>query len=185
MSLTPSKMLSLGTKASNFKLLDTISGNKLSYKELRGDKGTLVQFICNHCPYVVHVNSQLVQLANDYIPKGINFIAISSNDVENYPQDAPDLMTKVARELNYPFPYLYDKKQEVAKSYLAACTPDFFLFDQEDKLVYRGQLDESRPNNGIPLTGKDIRNAIDLLLEGKIIPEVEQHPSVGCNIKWK
>lgn len=185
MSATPSNMLSLGTKASDFKLLDTISGKEVSYKELKGVNGTLVFFICNHCPYVVHVNIQLVQLSNDYISKGIGFIAISSNDVQNYPQDAPELMTKVAQDLKYPFPYLYDKTQEIAKTYLAACTPDFFLFDKEDKLVYRGQLDDSRPNNGVPLTGKDIRKAIDLLFKGKMIPEQDQLPSIGCNIKWK
>ena len=185
MSATPSNMLSLGTKATNFKLLDTISGKELSYKKLRGNKGTLVFFICNHCPFVVHINSQLVQLAEDYIPKEINFIAISSNDVINYPQDAPNLMTKVAKKLKYPFPYLYDESQEVAKAYLAACTPDFFLFNREDQLVYRGQLDDSRPHNGIPVTGTAIRKAIDWLLKDKMIPEKEQLPSIGCNIKWK
>ena len=185
MSATPSNMLPLGTKAIQFSLLDTISGTELSYKELKGEKGTLILFICNHCPFVLHVNKQLVQLANEYIPSGINFIAISSNDVVNYPQDAPDLMAKVAKDLQYPFPYLYDETQEIAKAYLAACTPDFFLFDQDDKLVYRGQLDDSRPQNGIPVTGKDLRKAFDLMFEGKSILEKEQLPSIGCNIKWK
>lgn len=178
-------MLPLGTKAPNFTLFDTVSNQKLSFSELKGTHGTLVMFICNHCPYVIHVNEQLVQLANDYLSKGIKCIAVSSNDVANYPQDAPNLMTQVAKEKAYPFPYLYDETQDVAKAYQAACTPDFFLFDSADKLVYRGQLDDSRPGNAIPVTGKDLRMAIDLLLEGKIIPENEQLPSIGCNIKWK
>ena len=141
-------------------------------------------FICNHCPFVKHVNEALVKLANDYIPKGISFIAISSNDVVNFPEDSPEKMKQTAKELGYTFPYLYDESQEVARAYDAACTPDFFIYDKDLKLVYRGQLDNSRPSNGLPVTGKDIRNAFDLLLAGKNIP-AEQMPSIGCNIKWK
>lgn len=185
MAATPSNMLPLGTRATNFTLFDTTSGKILSFDNLKGKKGTLILFICNHCPFVLHVNKQLVQLANEYISKGINFIAISSNDVVNYPQDAPDLMAQVAKDLKYPFPYLYDETQEVAKAYLAACTPDFFLFNQDDKLVYRGQLDDSRPQNGKPVTGQDVRQAFDFLFIGKSIPEEQQKPSIGCNIKWK
>lgn len=185
MPAIPSNMLPLGIKATNFKLLDTVSNQKLTFNDVKGIKGTLVLFICNHCPYVIHINEQLVKLARDYTDLGIGFVAISSNDVLNYPQDAPDLMTKVAHDLKYPFPYLYDETQEVAKAYLAACTPDFFLFDEKEKLVYRGQLDDSRPNNGKPVTGKDMRKALDFLLKGKSIPENEQLPSIGCSIKWK
>jgi thiol-disulfide isomerase/thioredoxin len=140
-------------------------------------------FICNHCPFVKHVNAEISKLAEKYQRKGIGFVAISSNDVENYPQDAPDLMKETAEKEGYPFPYLYDKTQEIAKAYHAACTPDFYLFDTDLKLVYRGQLDDSRPGNGIPVTGSDLRNAIDALLKGgKINPN--QKPSIGCNIKW-
>ena len=141
-------------------------------------------FICNHCPFVKHVNEALVKLANDYIPKGISFIAISSNDVVNFPEDSPEKMKQTAKELGYSFPYLYDESQEVARAYDAACTPDFFIYDKNLKLVYRGQLDDSRPSNGLPVTGKDIRSAFDLLLAGKNVP-AEQMPSIGCNIKWK
>ncbi|NJB37479.1 thioredoxin family protein [Croceivirga sp. JEA036] len=184
MARTPSNMLPLGTKAPDFSLLDTLSGSVLELDQLKGEKGTVVLFICNHCPFVIHVNPILVTLANIYQEKGINFIAISSNDVENYPQDAPELMTKVAKEENYPFPYLYDETQEVAKAYDAACTPDLYLFDQNLALVYRGQLDDSRPQNGIPLTGQDLKAAMDALLSGVAITAV-QKPSLGCNIKWK
>lgn len=184
MARTPSNMLPLGTKAPNFTLLDTVSGTTLTLKELKGDIGTVILFICNHCPFVIHVNPMLVALANSYQEKGINFIAISSNDVINYPQDAPELMTKLAKEESYPFPYLYDETQEVAKAYDAACTPDIYLFNQELDLVYRGQLDDSRPQNGVPLTGKDLKAGMDALLQGKPIT-TEQKPSLGCNIKWK
>jgi peroxiredoxin len=177
-------MLALGTKAPDFKLLDTVSDKQLSLGVTKGEKGTLVMFICNHCPFVIHVNSEISKLALEYQKKGIAFIAISSNDVDNYPQDAPHLMTKVAKAEGYSFPYLYDKTQEVAKAYDAACTPDFYLFDNDLGLVYRGQLDDSRPGNGIPVTGTDLRNAMDSLLEGKPISEL-QKPSIGCNIKWR
>jgi peroxiredoxin len=184
MALTPSTMISLGTKAPEFTLPDTVSGKNLSLQNLKSEKGTLIMFICNHCPFVKHVNAELVKLASDYIPKGISFIAISSNDVSTHPDDSPDKMKQVAKELGYPFPYLYDESQNVARTYDAACTPDFFIYDKNLKLVYRGQLDDSRPSNGIPATGKDIRSALDNLLAGKEISS-EQKPSIGCNIKWK
>lgn len=184
MARTPSNMLPLGTKAPDFELLDTISDQPLCLSEIKGDKGTVVMFICNHCPFVVHVNPEITRLAGEYQQKGINFIAISSNDVENYPQDAPHLMKEKAKEEGYPFPYLYDETQKVAKAYDAACTPDFYLFDTDLKLVYRGQLDNSRPGNGLPLTGEDLRKAMDALLAGMAI-DPEQKPSLGCNIKWK
>ncbi len=185
MAATPSNMLELGTKAPNFRLLDTVSQKKIGFDEVKNKNGTLVMFICNHCPYVLHINSEIVRLANDYMKKNIGFVAISSNDVENYPQDAPELMTEQAKKIGYKFPYLYDATQEVAKAYKAACTPDFYLFDKDDKLVYRGRLDASTPKNGEELTGSDLRKAMDLMLEGKIIPDEKQKPSIGCNIKWK
>ncbi|MBA4743862.1 MAG: thioredoxin family protein [Muricauda sp.] len=183
MARTPSNMLPLGTKAPNFELLDTVSNKKRSLDELKGEKGTVVMFICNHCPFVVHVNPMIVKLAQEYQEKGIAFVAISSNDVENYPQDAPHLMTEKAKKEGYTFPYLYDETQETAKAYDAACTPDFYLFDANLSLVYRGQLDDSRPGNGIPLTGTDLKNAMDAVLDGKAVNS-EQKPSLGCNIKW-
>jgi len=184
MARTESNMLPLGTKAPDFKLLDTVDDEMKSLNELKGTAGTLIMFICNHCPFVVHVNPQLSQLAKNYIAKGINCIAISSNDVENYPQDAPHLMKKNAIDNGYIFPYLYDQTQDVAKAYDAACTPDFFLFDGDLKLVYAGQLDDSRPGNGIPVTGKDIRAAMNALVNNETI-DANQKPSMGCNIKWK
>ncbi len=184
MARTPSNMLPLGTQAPDFNLFDTVSQETLSLEQLRGENGTVIMFICNHCPFVVHVNEELVKVANDYRKKGIGFIAISSNDVVNYPQDGPEKMTVHAKENNYPFAYLYDETQEVAKAYDAACTPDLYLFDGDLKLAYRGQLDDSRPGNGMPVTGNDLRNALDCVLEGKEIDET-QKPSIGCNIKWK
>lgn len=184
MARTLSNMIPLGTIAPDFTLFDTIFGRKASLQKLKGKKGTVIFFICNHCPFVVHVNKELVKLANDYTAKGIHFIAISSNDVENYPQDSPELMRVVAKEQQYPFPYLYDETQEVAKVYDAACTPDNYVFDTNLKLVYRGQLDGSRPENGIEVTGEDIRNALDCLL-GDIENVKLQKPSIGCGIKWK
>ncbi|MBO0341700.1 thioredoxin family protein [Flagellimonas profundi] len=183
MARTPSNMLPLGTKAPDFELMDTVSGKKLALKDVKGEKGTVIMFICNHCPFVIHVNPMIVELANTYQKKGIAFVAISSNDVENYPQDAPHLMKEKAKEEHYTFPYLYDETQEVAKAYDAACTPDFYLFDTHMTLAYRGQLDDSRPGNGIPLTGDDLRNAMNAVLEGKKV-DTEQKPSLGCNIKW-
>lgn len=184
MALTPSNMLPLGTKAPDFSLIDTKDDTIKSLSELKGDTGTLVMFICNHCPFVIHVNEQLVQLANDYKSRGINCIAISSNDVVNYAQDGPEKMKQHAKDNNYPFPYLYDESQEIAKAYDAACTPDFFLFNSDLKLVYAGQLDSSRPGNGIPVTGSDLRAAMDALVNNEAIGD-DQKPSMGCNIKWK
>lgn len=183
MALTPSNMLSLGTKAPDFTLIDTISDKTVSLNEAKGANGTVIMFICNHCPFVKHVNAGIVQLANDYLSKGIGFFAISSNDVENYPADAPHLMKENAKQEGFPFPYLYDKTQEVAKAYDAACTPDYYIFDKDLMLVYRGQLDDSRPNNGIPVTGSDMRTALDALLNNEKISEI-QKPSIGCGIKW-
>ncbi len=184
MSRTPSNMLPLGTVAPEFSLKDTVTEKTVNLQALKGDKGTVIMFICNHCPFVKHVNPEIVKLAAEYEKKGIGFIAISSNDVENYPQDAPDLMKENAKQMGYTFPYLYDATQETAKAYKAACTPDFYLFDTDLELVYRGQLDDSRPGNGHPLTGRDLRSALDALLEGKEIDQ-DQKPSIGCNIKWK
>ena len=183
MALTPSTMLPLGTKAPDFELLDTVSSERFNYPDIRGKKGTVVMFICNHCPFVIHVNDEIVRLANDYRVTGFGFVAISSNDVANYPQDSPDKMHKVAEQNDYPFPYLYDPTQQVARDFDAACTPDFYVFDSADELVYRGQLDDSRPKNGIPLTGRSIREALDALLGNKEVPK-NQKPSVGCGIKW-
>ena len=184
MANTPSNMIPLGTKAKEFELLDTVSGKVLSLNDLKGEKGTVVFFICNHCPFVIHVNHELTNIANDYLKLGISFIAISSNDIVKYPQDGPELMKKTAIDFEYPFPYLYDETQEVAKSYDAACTPDTYLFDEDMKLVYRGQIDDSRPGNGKPVNGKDLRNAIDFLLNSKGVV-ASQKPSMGCGIKWK
>lgn len=184
MALTPSNMLPLGTKAPSFNLIDTKDDTYKSLDRLKGEKGTLILFICNHCPFVIHVNQELVNLANDYKEIGINCIAISSNDAVNYPQDGPKKMKEHAQKNNYPFPYLYDESQEVAKAYDAACTPDFFLFNNTLELVYAGQLDNSRPGNGIPVTGNDLRSALNDLIAGKSI-NPNQKPSMGCNIKWK
>ncbi len=184
MSNTPSNMLALGTIAPEFYLKDTNSNQSFSFSDLKGEKGTLVMFLCNHCPFVHHVIEEIIMIANDYRVQGIGIVAISSNDVQNYPQDSPELMTEFAFENKFEFLYLYDETQEVAKAYDAACTPDFFLFDNQDKLVYRGQLDDSRPANGIPLSGSDLRGAIDGVIYNRII-NPDQKPSLGCNIKWK
>ena len=184
MARTPSTMVALGTKAPDFNLPDTVPEKPISLNEAKGNVATVTMFICNHCPFVKHVNAELVRLANDYKNKGVGFIAISSNDVINRPDDSPGLMKQVAKQLKYPFPYLYDESQEIAKAYDAACTPDFFIYDKELHLVYRGQLDDSRPGNEIPVTGKDIRHALDCLVNNKSVPEF-QRPSIGCNIKWK
>lgn len=183
MALTPSTMLPLGTLAPAFTLPDTVSGKTLSLDQVKGAKGTVVMFICNHCPYVKHVNPELVRVADDYGRRGIGFVAISSNNVADYPEDSPVRMKDVARVQRYPFPYLYDESQDVARAYKAACTPDLFLFDAKLALVYRGQLDESRPGKGVP-DGKDLRGAMDALLAGKPVSG-DQKPSVGCNIKWR
>jgi peroxiredoxin len=179
-------MAPIGTVAPEFYLKDTNSTAAiyLSFADIKGEKGTLVMFICNHCPFVHHVIDEIVRIANDYRVQGIGVVAISSNDINKFPQDAPELMTEFAFENNLEFPYLYDETQEVAKAYNAACTPDFFLFDNQDKLVYRGQIDDSRPGNGIPLSGNDLRGAIDGIIYNRII-NPDQKPSLGCNIKWK
>lgn len=184
MAATESNMLPLGTKAPQFSLIEPLTGKTLTLGELRSAKGTLVMFICNHCPFVKHVNSQLVALANDYLKKGISIVAISSNDAQSYPEDAPEKMAAIAKEQGYPFPYLYDETQEVAKAYDAACTPDFYIFDGDLRLAYRGQLDSSRPSNNLPTNGEDIRNALESLLNNSPISE-HQKPSIGCSIKWK
>ncbi len=184
MARTESNMLALGTQAPNFHLIDTISGESYSLDQLKGSKGTVIMFICNHCPFVKHVNEEIVRVANDYSVTGFGFIAISSNDVEKYPQDGPKEMWNTANENNYPFPYLFDETQQVAKDYDAACTPDFYVFDADLKLVYRGQLDNSRPGNGIPVNGRDLREALDNILNNN--PQrIDQKPSIGCKIKWK
>ena len=184
MALTPSNMLPLGTRAPSFTLIDTKDGQQKSLVKLKGYTGTLIMFICNHCPFVINVNAQLVALANDYASKGITCIAISSNDVASYPQDGPDVMQQHAKANHYPCPYLYDETQDVAKAYDAACTPDFFLFNAELALAYAGQLDDSRPGNEKPVTGKNLRAAMDALVNNEAVVS-NQKPSVGCNIKWK
>ena len=184
MAATLSTMMPLGTTAPSFELLDIVSNKVLSLTELKGEKATLVMFICNHCPYVLHINDELVKISKEYQQQGVSLIAISSNDVENYPQDGPELMKIQAEKVGYTFPYLYDETQEIARAYNAACTPDLFLFDHDLACVYRGQLDGSRPHNDIPITGKDIKMALNALLSGEKISE-NQIPSIGCNIKWK
>ncbi len=183
MVLTPSTMLKLGTPAPDFDL-PGLNGKQVALSAFRGKPALLVMFICNHCPYVKHVKSELTRLTADYGSKGVGIVGINSNDAVNYPDDSPANMKKWAKESGWTFPYLYDEDQSAAKSYHAACTPDFFLFDGEQKLFYRGQLDDSRPGNAIPVTGKDLRNALDLLLSGRSAPETQQ-PSMGCNLKWK
>jgi len=184
MSLAHSQMLPLGTKAPDFSLPDTVSREMCDLKDNTGSLGTLIMFICNHCPYVKNIRQQLVTIANDYQQKGISLIAISSNDVENFPEDSPELMREEARKHGYNFPYLYDESQVVAKAYGAVCTPDFYIFDKSLELVYRGRLDDSTPGNEKPLTGNDIRKALDDMVNGNPVGQ-EQYPSVGCNIKWK
>lgn len=184
MSYTLSNMLPLGTIAPDFNLLDTVTNKMMSLQSIKSDKATVIVFSCNHCPYVIHVNDAFVQLAQEYQAKGVTFIVISSNDIENYPQDAPDKMKIFAEKSNYTFPYLYDATQEVAKIYDAACTPDFYVFDGDLKLTYRGQMDNSRPSLSIPVTGKNLRDAIDATLRNETVSS-HQRPSGGCNIKWK
>src|SRR5580700_320062 len=183
MALTPSSMSELGTAAPDFRLPDT-SGKTVALGDFKSAPALAVLFICNHCPYVKHIQAALAQLARDYQARGAAIVAISSNDVENYPADSPAKMAQEARSAGYTFPYLYDESQAAAKAYRAACTPDIFLFDAARKLVYRGQFDDSRPGNGLPVTGRDLRAALDAVLAGKPAPE-RQTPSMGCNIKWK
>ena len=180
---TPSTMLPLGTRAPDF-ALPNVDGRTVTLADSAGPKGTLVMFICNHCPFVKHVADQLAALGRDCLPRGIGVVAISSNDVSSHPADSPEQMVHEAEERGYVFPYLYDETQDVAHAYHAACTPDFFLFDGDCKLAYRGQLDASRPGNGVPVTGADLRAAIDALVAGRPVA-TEQRPSLGCNIKWK
>ena len=184
MAKTPSNMVSLGTKASKFNLLDVTIDSFKSLDELKGDKGTVIMFICNHCPYVKHVNTTIVKIAKKYQQSGIKFIAISSNDVLNYPEDSPELMKENAIEYNFCFPYLYDETQQTAKVYDAACTPDFYVYNSDLELVYRGQLDASRPGHNIDCDGADLSDAINCLCNDQINIR-PQKPSIGCNIKWK
>jgi peroxiredoxin len=184
MAETPSTMMPLGTVAPDFKLPDTISGNSLGLEDLRSDKATVVMFVCNHCKFVKHIQKKLVEVSSQYKQKGISFIAISSNEIENYPDDAPDKMKEVAENFGYSFPFLYDESQDVARAYQAACTPDFYVFDRDLKCVYRGQFDDARPGDEIPVTGTDLKEALDNILAGEPVTP-NQKPSIGCNIKWK
>ena len=180
---TPSTMLPLGTEAEDFSLTN-IDGRTLSFADVAGERGTVLMFICNHCPFVKHVANELATIGYEYMPKGVGMVAINSNDVAAHPADSPEQMIHESEQRGYSFPYLFDETQEVAKTYGAACTPDFYLFDGNRKLVYRGQLDGSRPDSGVPVTGEDLRKAIDALLESRPLPQ-PQHPSIGCNIKWR
>ncbi|MGA2672425.1 MAG: thioredoxin family protein [Terracidiphilus sp.] len=184
MALTESTMLELGTIAPEFALTNVITGTTVSLDDFRGRKALLVMFICAHCPYVKHINEGLAGLGKDYATKPLAIFAISSNDVSNHPGDSPEGLKRQAETFGFDFPYLYDETQAVAHAYKAACTPDFFLFDVDFRLVYRGQFDSSRPGSGIPVTGEDLRAAIDQVLAGKPVPK-DQRPSIGCNIKWK
>ena len=183
MTLTPSTMLELGHRAPPFRLPDT-DGAQVSLDDFKGKPGLLVMFICNHCPFVQHVAGELTRLATDYMSQGVGVVAINSNDVKNYPDDRPELMKIEKAQRRYPFAYLFDESQEVAKAFRAACTPDFYVFDQNLRLAYRGQLDDSRPGNNAPVTGESLRQALDALLSGRSVA-AEQKPSIGCNIKWK
>lgn len=183
MALTPSTMLPLGTTAPDFRLPDT-HGRPVSAGDFKDAPALLVLFICNHCPYVKHLRAGLAQLGRDYLPRGVAMVAVSANDAANYPDDSPAKMRAEAGDAGYTFPYLYDESQAVAKAYRAACTPDFFLFDRARRLVYRGQFDDSRPGNSIPVTGKDLRAALDAVLADRPVA-AEQKPSIGCNIKWR
>lgn len=183
MVMTASTMLPLGTSAPDFSLPDT-QGKTVSLADFEQAPALLVVFMCNHCPFVKHILNHFVELVKEYQAKGVAVIGVNSNDVTSFPEDRPEMMAKVARQRGFTFAYLYDEAQEVAKAYHAACTPDFFLFDREMKLVYRGQMDDSRPGNNVPVTGNDLRAALDAVLAGKEVPE-PQKPSMGCNIKWK
>jgi peroxiredoxin len=185
MSLTDSTMMPLGKKAPEFSLPDTVSGQTVSFSDVAGEQGTVVMFICNHCPYVLHIIDEIVAVANHYQPQGVGFVAISSNDVSERPEDGPEQMEVFAESREFAFPYLYDESQQVAKAYDAVCTPDFFVFDANGKCAYRGQFDESRPKNGVAVTGAELRASLDALLDGDMIPEDVQVPSQGCSIKWK
>ncbi|NER29303.1 MAG: thioredoxin family protein [Symploca sp. SIO1C4] len=184
MAQTASTMLPLGTKAPEFQLPDVVSGKTIALDSFAGKPGLLVMFICRHCPFVKHVQQELAQIGKDYNNTDLGIVAISANDAANYPNDAPDSLKEMAQQLAFTFPLCYDETQETTKAYTAACTPDFFVFDNKQQLVYRGQLDDSRPSNNLPVTGKDLRAALEALLSGETI-NPEQKPSIGCNIKWK
>jgi peroxiredoxin len=186
MAKTPSTMLPLGTPAPAFDLPDTEApGKRAALADFRGAPALLVMFICNHCPYVKLIARELTDVTERYALRGVAVVAINSNDAKKYPEDSPEKMALERRAHGWPFPYLFDEDQEVAKAYQAACTPDFFLFDRERRLAYRGQFDDARPGNGVAVTGKDLTHAVDLVLKGQTVPEAEQRPSIGCNIKWR
>ncbi|HZH68167.1 MAG TPA: thioredoxin family protein [Chitinophagales bacterium] len=184
MAATETNMIPLGFKAPDFSLPDTISGKTLSLNDVKGEVATVVMFICNHCPYVIYINPEINKLVNEFADKGVKFVGISSNDVENYPQDSPEKMTIHAQEVGYQFPYLYDESQDIAKAYFAECTPDISVFDKDLKCVYRGRLDGSTPRNNVELTGEDLRAALQAIVDGQPV-DPNQKPSIGCNIKWK
>ena len=184
MALTPSTMLALGTSAPPFQLPDVVSGRTISLDTFRDQGALLIMFICQHCPYVQHIKEELARLGKDYVTKSAGIVAISANDARNYPDDAPDQLKQMATTLGFAFPFCYDEDQAVAKAYTAACTPDFFLFGPDRTLVYRGQLDDTRPGNGKPVTGRDLRAALDAVLAGRPVDQ-DQRASLGCNIKWK
>jgi thiol-disulfide isomerase/thioredoxin len=184
MAVTPSTMLALGTRAPGFTLTDAMTGGKVALDDLEADRPLLVMFLCNHCPFVIHVREEIARIGSEYAERGVSVVAVNSNDVATYPEDSPERMREMARESGWTFPYLFDETQEVAKSYRAACTPDFFLFDRDRALVYRGQMDGSRPGNDVPNDGRDLRAALDAVLtDGAQIED--QRPSMGCNIKWR
>lgn len=184
MARAASNRIEMGTRAPDFKLMDTITDHLITLEEVRGEKGTLIMFICNHCPFVKHVNEEIVRLANDYRPLGFGSAAINSNDIQKYPEDRPELMKEHAAKYQYSFPYLFDGTQEIARAYKAACTPDFYLFDDQLQLIYHGQLDDSRPGNGLHPNGRDLREAMDAVLNNRKVSS-SQKPSIGCSIKWK
>ncbi len=184
MVLTFSKMFPLGAKAPGFRLMNVVNNEMVSLEESKSEIATVLMFICNHCPYVKHINHEIANISNEYIEKGISFLAISSNDADAFPDDSPEMLKAQAEEFGFKFPYLYDERQLVAKAYKAACTPDFFVFDKNLNCVYRGQLDDARHKNQIPVTGKDLRNALDSLIKGESV-SADQKPSSGCNIKWR
>lgn len=184
MALTESLMLPLGTNVPGFSLPNVLDNTTQQLDNLTGEKGTIIVFMCNHCPYVVHILKHFVSFAQQFKPLGIHTIAISSNDIDNYPADHPDLMKQLAIEKEFSFPYLFDEDQSIAQAYKAACTPDFYLINADKELVYRGRYDQSRPGNDLPVTGKDLQTAVDLLINNQSIPS-KQYPSLGCGIKWK
>jgi peroxiredoxin len=184
MARTPSTMLELGTSAPDFDLLEPATGQKRSLSDFSGSRALLVAFICNHCPYVIHIIREFVALTGEYADQGLQVVAINANDVDNYADDSPEKMIQFATDNGFHFPYLYDESQQTAKDYQAACTPDFYLFDADGKLVWRGQFDDARPRNDEPVTGEDMRAALEAILNNRTIPS-EQKPSMGCNIKWK